>query len=200
MLPEHLQPKFGCVFLSFSLRFNASSSNQLQHNLAPRRGFDPLASAVTVRCSPEWANGAVYGGDGVSRTHSAVRRRIYSPLGLPIFLHLHKLGAPNRNWTCLRLASNPARNKTSPGHNLVVDRGIEPLLPTWKAGVLTDRRIHQKYHCTHNLKMGSKALLGTVIQTLYENTLLWEFLWLRLIKGLLTALHLASLNTSLSFR
>ena len=115
---------------------------------------------------PQAGKGSVkLGGDGVSRTHSAVRRRIYSPLGLPIFLHLHKLGAPNRNWTCLRLASNPARNKTSPGHNLVVDRGIEPLLPTWKAGVLTDRRIHQKYHCTHNLKMGSKALLGTVIQT-----------------------------------
>ena len=32
----------------------------------------------------------IIGGDGVSRTHSARGRRIYSPLGLPIFLHLQK--------------------------------------------------------------------------------------------------------------
>ena len=30
-----------------------------------------------------------YGGDDWSRTSSAIRRWIYSPLGLPIFLHLH---------------------------------------------------------------------------------------------------------------
>ena len=40
------------------------------------------------------------GGDGVSRTHNARGRRIYSPLGLPIFLHLQK-------WYSVR-ESNPS--------------------------------------------------------------------------------------------
>ena len=34
-------------------------------------------------------------------------RRIYSPLGLPIFLHLHKLGATDGNRTRLNRIDNP---------------------------------------------------------------------------------------------
>ena len=43
----------------------------------------------------------------------------------PIYC-LQKLGAPNRNQTCLRLASNPTRN-INPAQNLVQTKGVEPL-------------------------------------------------------------------------
>jgi hypothetical protein len=57
-------------------------------------------------------------------------RRIYSPLGLPIFLHLHKLGAVDGNRTRLNLIDNQVPYPEDyNGINLVLSTGIDPASP-----------------------------------------------------------------------
>jgi hypothetical protein len=54
------------------------------------KDYHPLMSLNFSSCGSHYPEtpGTFIGGDDWSRTSSAVRRRIYSPLGLPIFLHL----------------------------------------------------------------------------------------------------------------
>ena len=61
------------------------------------------------------------------------------------------LGAPNRNQTCLRLASNPTRN-INPAQNLVRPPGIEPGSSALQAAAMTtsakDASLDQSINCS----------------------------------------------------
>ena len=60
----------------------------LLHNLATRRGLEPLASAVTGRRYNQLNYRANVWWRRLDLNQQCQGRRIYSPLGLPIFLHL----------------------------------------------------------------------------------------------------------------
>lgn len=77
-------------------------------------------------------------------------RRIYSPLGLPIFLHLHKHKSnTNRAVDISGALSRCAKSLTQTFKlmclNLEEPRGIEPRFLGWKPNVLTDRRWLHKF-------------------------------------------------------
>ena len=69
--------------------------------LAPRRRIELLSSDGQSDIMAVILTGHKFGGAGWSRTNNARGRRIYSPLGLPIFLQLHVFGRGTENRTLI---------------------------------------------------------------------------------------------------
>ena len=63
----------------------------LPQNLAVLGGNDPHSFCVTGRCASMNTLRPNIGGWGWTWTNNAIRRLIYSQLGLPIFLHIHDI-------------------------------------------------------------------------------------------------------------